>query len=647
MVYTDSPTPEPSDIATNSAIYTESPTTEPSKMPSPKPVRRERTASPTKRPTTAPPTNSPTSNPTPSPTTMPALCDLSPGENCRDLTEVMWEGSLEVGQTHIVKAVGELRRAPRVIAHREAELLFSPAESRRLDAIDESDTMRAKNIEAVGTVYIREGAGNPLHNKRADALLDGSDARFVPNTPDVDIIIDLKHVRLIEQVSVVVPDQVTIENVQFGLRYDDGQNTEEQGGMFFFPQNGWLWHDIGENDGSKITLSIPKRKARYVTIHLRGGRSTSSSDWSLQRVEIIGYLDGLSDPSVQKISPMTRAIIPNTTSRIFTPPKTAAVRVAVYSRIGTLLGVIKGRDPSMQRAIFESQVSETDIDNYSDTIWSATIPFNWVEEGNIIVIGCVDSSRPSEVLVHRLQLKDLAQFSEHSITRTKMAIFGTDEDVAKLNTKTFDARKLVRNLHAVIPSATLKFADTDLWHLPYLVVLDKEGKPALVNSEEKRRAVTGVGTEIGWEVMKNFLTIRHALAQAGLGLAMTMEDGNNSPYASHTSVFMGWSLSKHEDGESWEWEDLGYWDTLAAAAWTGWVAMKAGDECSNYFIHELGHAQSMQHFDHGAAASWGIEKEYPNDGVYTSNLPWGYDSVARQFRTWFDPLDGSGKKDPL
>lgn len=142
--------------------------------------------------------------------------------------------------------------------------------------------------------------------------------------------------------------------------------------------------------------------------------------------------------------------------------------------------------------------------------------------------------------------------------------------------------------------------------------------------------------------------IRHALAQAGLGFALTSRDGNNSPYASHTSVFMGWSLSKQDDDGGWHWEDLGYWDTLAAAAWTGWVAMKAGDECSNYFIHELGHAQSMQHFDNGVAASWGIEDEYPSgDGVYTSNLPWGYDSVARQFRTWFDPLDGSGKKDPL
>ena len=60
--------------------------------------------------------------------------------------------------------------------------------------------------------------------------------------------------------------------------------------------------------------------------------------------------------------------------------------------------------------------------------------------------------------------------------------------------------------------------------------------------------------------------IRHALAQAGLGFALTSQEGDNSPYASHTSVFMGWSLSKQEEEDGpWQWEDLGYWDTLAVS----------------------------------------------------------------------------------
>ena len=227
----------------------------------------------------------------------------------------------------------------------------------------------------------------------------------------------------------------------------------------------------------------------------------------MQRVEIVGHLDGLkTHQNVQIALPKTRSIDPRSISRAFVPSKTTSVRIAVYSANGSLLGVINCRDPSRQRAIFESRVSESEIDPYSDVAWSATLPFTWVNEGTVVMIGCIDKSRPSEVLVHRLELNNLAQFSEHSITRTKMALFGTNEDVLKLNPTTFDDRKLVRNLHAVMPVSELKWADTDLWHLSYLVVIGKDGKPALVTSEEERRSVTGVGTEIQWEVMKNFLS---------------------------------------------------------------------------------------------------------------------------------------------
>lgn len=231
--------------------------------------------------------------------------------------------------------------------------------------------------------------------------------------------------------------------------------------------------------------------------------------------------------------------------------------------------------------------------------------------------------------------------------RTKLAVFGGASQVARLDPTTHTARRLVRNLYSAIPVAELKWADTDLWHLPYVVIMGSEG-PTLVNSEEERRAATGKGEELSWNVLKNFLTIRHSLAATGHGLTMTSEDGANSPYTSGTSVFMGWSLSKQNgDGKDWEWEDLGYWDTLAAAAWTGWCAMKAGDECSNYLIHEIGHALTMLHFDKGTAKKWGIDDEYPLDGKHTSLHPWGYDSVSRQFRTWFDPFQGDGKMDPL
>ena len=44
------------------------------------------------------------------------------------------------------------------------------------------------------------------------------------------------------------------------------------------------------------------------------------------------------------------------------------------------------------------------------------------------------------------------------------------------------------------------------------------------------------------------------------------------------------------DGDVWSWETLGQWQAWAAAAWTGWCAMVPGEECSNTFIHELGHS---------------------------------------------------------
>lgn len=107
---------------------------------------------------------------------------------------------------------------------------------------------------------------------------------------------------------------------------------------------------------------------------------------------------------------------PTQLSRSYIPPETARVRVAVFSPEDKLVGVTKARAPSGQRGILERVVSFDPIDDYSDSIWSVTLPYNWIEDGNTIVIGCVD---PQSGLLHifRVALKDLAQFSEHTITR--------------------------------------------------------------------------------------------------------------------------------------------------------------------------------------------------------------------------------------
>ena len=106
---------------------------------------------------------------------------------------------------------------------------------------------------------------------------------------------------------------------------------------------------------------------------------------------------------------------------------------------------------------------------------------------------------------------------------------------------------------------------------------------------------------------------------------------------------------------------LGYesWGGWAAAAYTGWCAMRPGDECGNLLIHELGHSATMAHFTAADdSISWGIEDEYPNGGFSNVSLPWGYDSVSQRFRTWYyvveetatgryADVNGTAKRDPM
>jgi hypothetical protein len=86
------------------------------------------------------------------------------------------------------------------------------------------------------------------------------------------------------------------------------------------------------------------------------------------------------------------------------------------------------------------------------------------------------------------------------------------------------------------------------------------------------------------------------------------------------------------------------------------------------FIHELGHAMTMNHFVSGTAASWGISSEYPDDGQATATCcdpvdgshmghPWSYDVFRRRISTWFrvdsngavmsSTGERQGKRDPM
>lgn len=347
--------------------------------------------------------------------------------------EVHWTGKTEIGQTHVVKAVDETRHAPKVIAHREAELLFTPGvELERKLGLHESHSLAEstpQRLESYGVVYlVQDSNGKPILDASAQRLVDGSKAvlSLQKETPNIGLLVDLNSLRFVEEVSIVLHGDSSVEDARIGIRYDDGRNQEDDE-SFRIPRGGWEWLENSTQPlEGQILFSFPGRQARYVQISLQGGTS-SKSHWGFSNIEIRGRLDGLTPDSAQSHSdhdanflPLTRSIdldsTASTTSRSFVPLRSANVRAAVYSNTGNLIGVKKVRDPSKQRAILERQLSSKQ-DIYSDSIWSVTLPYNWVDEGNVILIGCIDNRRPTELLIHRLELKNLAQFSEHTVTR--------------------------------------------------------------------------------------------------------------------------------------------------------------------------------------------------------------------------------------
>jgi len=264
------------------------------------------------------------------------------------------------------------------------------------------------------------------------------------------------------------------------------------------------------------------------------------------------------------------------------------------------------------------------------------------------MVGTFDPENPTDLFVYTLVIKGLQAFSEHTLVRTKVVMFG--EDLSNLDTYTHDATRIATGMFNSMPLASLHWVDS-VWHLPYIVQPTENG-PRLVRTESERREVLiaagqDPGTEPGWEILKNQLALKHNLANTGRGMALTNAGGDNSPYSSGTSIFMGWALSSQLGSGEWVWDELDNWGVFNAAAWTGWCGMKPGDECQNTFIHEIGHSQTMFHFSDGTAEQWGIADEYPNDGQNIASHPWGYDTTSRRFRTWYNHDRDNGKFDPM
>jgi hypothetical protein len=121
-------------------------------------------------------------------------------------------------------------------------------------------------------------------------------------------------------------------------------------------------------------------------------------------------------------------------------------------------------------------------------MWSVTLPWHWVkEEGNKIAISVIADVK---ILTHTLRLQKLAAWSEKTLTRTKVAIFGNSCDVEGLLSEQYaDSATASRVVVASAtfsstPVATLSLVDSALWHLSYLVVVRTPAGARLVHSED-------------------------------------------------------------------------------------------------------------------------------------------------------------------
>lgn len=289
----------------------------------------------------------------------------------------------------------------------------------------------------------------------------------------------------------------TITQIQVGLHNNDGYTGQQpKVGSIYLPPStspGWKWFNgtaiNGDYNVEQVVL-IPKISARYVQIRLRGGSSSYSTDWGLRQV---------------KISKATTSIPKNNTEFSFgtsvgnisyKPPSNATIRVAAYASTGALLGVLTMRNATQQRPLLEQSLTITPLSPYSNDAWSATLPWNWMREGTLILVGTSYPTTTALVL-KLLKLSNLAAWGQHTLSRTKVLVFGNASNIAALDTTTYDASLLAKGMFNSMPLSELRWEDTSEWYLPYLVVHTSKGPKLVYSESERRQAMQQAGDTIG------------------------------------------------------------------------------------------------------------------------------------------------------
>lgn len=292
------------------------------------------------------------------------------------------------------------------------------------------------------------------------------------------------------------------------------------------------------------------------------------------------------------------------------------MRISAW-RNGELLGVLPMNLPESQPAILEQGLTTEPLDAWSETAWSAFIPYHWVESGVSFQLGYEDQ----EILHQRdIALENLGAPQVFTLSRSKILLFGEDS----FDTRTVANTKLSQDFFATLPFSELRWVDSTPWVLDEIVVNGAAG-PILVSSEGERTTLTTDPDR--WNILKLIFTHRMSLANIGKGLYNTNFGGGNSPYSFGTSLGLGWV--RNDDDSYSDINNAPY-----SAGWTGWSSIWHG-ECGNVFNHEVGHSFTLAHFTGGSAASWGIDDQYPLDGENLDTHPWGFDTTRNQFLTWY------------
>lgn len=112
-----------------------------------------------------------------------------------------WPGFIQFGQTHVINAIGEKRYAPKLIAEREAELLFTPTLTSQPTPIPTSAPttpvvyrwgLEQLNNNSLTVTPMNATSWPSGYPKNAKILLVDNTEYYVPNTiPNIEVNFDL------------------------------------------------------------------------------------------------------------------------------------------------------------------------------------------------------------------------------------------------------------------------------------------------------------------------------------------------------------------------------------------------------------------------------------------------------------------------